>query len=93
MKNEERILELLAQMVRKADQNDKLMRQMNERINLSEERINLSEERINLSEERLNNLDDISRGVLVLLRDLAKRSGETAELRDRIARLEKRVGL
>lgn len=100
MKNEEKIIELLTQVVRKSDQHDEMIRQMDERIKLGEERIGQNEERIRQgeersrqSEERLNNLDDISAGVLTLLRDLAKRSGETDELRDRIERLERHTGL
>lgn len=86
MKNEQKIVELLAHMVRKVDQGDELLTEMKERIKVGEERIRQNE-------ERLNNLDEISAGVLTLLRDLAKRSGETAELRNRIERLEKHNGL
>ncbi|MGB3849301.1 MAG: hypothetical protein WA958_04990 [Tunicatimonas sp.] len=86
MKNEQKIVELLAHMVRKVDQGDELLTEMKERIKVGEERIRQNE-------ERLNNLDEISAGVLTLLRDLAKRSGETAELRNRIERLEKHTGL
>ncbi len=93
MKNEQKIVELLAHMVRKVDQGDELLAEMKERIKVGEERIKVGEERIRQNEERLNNLDEISAGVLTLLRDLAKRSGETAELRNRIERLEKHTGL
>lgn len=51
------------------------------------------DERIAQNEERLNNLHEISSGVVVLLRDLVKRSGETQELRERIEASEKYTGL
>ena len=93
MKNEQKIVELLAHVVRKVDQNDALIQRMDERIEQNKEQIRQNKEQIRQGKERLNNLDDISAGVLTLLRDLAKRSGETAELRDRIERLEKHTGL
>ena len=93
MKNEQKIVELLAHVVHKVDQNDALIQRMDERIEQNKEEIRQNKEQIRQGKERLNNLDDISAGVLTLLRDLAKRSGETAELRNRIQRLEKHTGL
>lgn len=93
MKNEERIIELLTEILRKSDQYDEVVMQNKERMEQNEERLSNSEKLIFQHQERLNNLDDISAGVLTLLRDLAKRSGETDELRDRIERLEKHAGL
>jgi methyl-accepting chemotaxis protein len=93
MKNEDKITELLAQVLRKVDQGDELIRRMDERIAQNKEQIEQGREQIEQGKERMNNLDEISRGVLTLLRDLAKRSGETDELRDRIERLEKHTGL
>lgn len=86
MKNEDKIIELLTEMIRKSDRHEERMKQY-------EEGIQRQEERIKLSEERLNQLDDIASGTLTLLKELMKRSGETDELRDRIKRLEKYTGL
>ena len=79
MKNEQKIIELLAELIRKREQD--------------EERIRQNEELLKQHAERLNHLDDIAAGTLTLLRDLAKRSGETDELRDRIQRLKRHTGL
>ena len=86
MKNEEKILDLLIDIVRKQDRQEEIIKQNSEII----KRLDNSSAQ---HEERLNNLDDIAAGVLTLLRDLAKRSGETDELRDRIHRLERHTGL
>lgn len=86
MKNEEKILDLLIDIVRKQDRQEEIIKQNSEII----KRLDNSSAQ---HEERLNNLDDIAAGVLTLLRDLAKRSGETDELRDRIQRLERHTGL
>ena len=86
MKNEDRILELLAELVRTRDQDE-------ERIRQNEESISELKQIARQTNERLNNLDEISAGVLTLLKDLVKRSGETDELRERIERLEKYTGL
>jgi len=93
MENEDRILELLAELVRTRDQDEERIRQNEERIQQNETGINELKQIARQTNERLNNLDDISAGVLTLLRDLTKRSGETDELRDRIERLEKYTGL
>ena len=100
MKNEEKIIELLTELVRKSDRHDELFAQHEERmkeydeiIKQNAEYIRQNAERIRQNEERLNNQDEISAGVLTLLRDLVKRSGETDELRERIERLEKYTGL
>ena len=85
MKNEEKITELLTEIVRKSDQHDAMIQRMDEQIAQNREQIEQGK-------VRLNNLDEISLGVLTLLRDLAKRSGETDELRTRIERLEKYPG-
>ena len=86
MKNEEKITELLTEIVRKSDQHDAMIQRMDEQIAQNREQIEQGK-------VRLNNLDEISLGVLTLLRDLAKRSGETDELRTRIERLEKYTDL
>lgn len=91
MKNEEKILDLLIDIVRnrnagQQDRQEEIIKQNSEII----KRLDNSSAQ---HEERLNNLDDIAAGILTLLRDLAKRSGETDELRDRIQRLERHTGL
>jgi chromosome segregation ATPase len=93
MKDEQKIVELLVHVMRKVDQNDALIQRMDERIEQNKEQIRQNEEQIRQGKERLNNLDDISAGVLTLPRDLAKRSGETVNLRNRIEHLEKHTWL
>lgn len=93
MKNESRIVELLTDMVKKQDRQEELFVKMVERQDRQEDLLIKMVERQDRQEVLLNNHSDLLGRIAKILEHQTSRFSEVDDLRDRLRRVEKHVGL